>query len=105
MQRDEVDFSWDFASACIRSIDIGLPVKVISGLHVGCYELFGRDNVHSIVDLRGKRVSAGQQAGSEERLFVSAMATYVGLDPNKDIEWVVDEKEMNRAGFAGGSRP
>jgi NitT/TauT family transport system substrate-binding protein len=42
------------------------------------------------VDLKGKRVSAGAQAGSEERLFVSAMATYVGLDPANDIEWVTD---------------
>ena len=90
MQSDELDFSWAFASACIRSVDIGLPVKVLSGLHVGCYELFGRENVHSVLDLKGMRVSAGPQAGSEERLFISAMATYVGLDPINDIEWVTD---------------
>lgn len=102
MQRDEVDFSFDFASACIRSIDLGLPIKVLSGLHVGCYELFGSDNIRSIPDLRGKRVSAGLQAGSEERLFVSAMANYVGLDPVKDIEWVVDESATPMQLFIDG---
>ncbi len=90
MQRDELDFSWAFASAWIRSVDIGLPVKVLSGLHAGCYELFGRENVHSVLDLKGMKVSAGPQVGSEERLFISAMATYVGLDPINDIEWVTD---------------
>ena len=39
----------------IRSIDKGVPIKVLSGLHVGCLELIANDSVQSIADLKGKR--------------------------------------------------
>lgn len=102
MQSDQLDFSWDFASACIYSIDSGLPVKILSGLHVGCFELFANETIRSVVDLKGKRVSAGPQVGAEERLFVSAMAAYVGLDPVNDIDWVAPQSETPMQLFLDG---
>jgi NitT/TauT family transport system substrate-binding protein len=93
LARGEVDFGIDFATALIIPIDAGAPIKVISGVHVGCYELFGREDIRSITDLKGRKVGVGYNLSSDPHIFVSAMATYVGLDPQRDIEWVIDLEE------------
>ena len=36
------------------------PLKIISGLHVGCYALIGSERVRSVRDLKGKTVWAGR---------------------------------------------
>jgi NitT/TauT family transport system substrate-binding protein len=91
LARGDIDFSVDFATAFVIPIDAGAPIKVVSGVHVGCYELFGRDDIRSIADLKGRKVGVGYNLSSDPHIFVSAMATYVGLDPQRDIEWVVGE--------------
>ena len=40
----------------ITSIEAGVPIKVLTGLHSGCLELIAKESVHTITDLRGKRV-------------------------------------------------
>ena len=87
----DIDFSIDFATAFVIPIDTGAPIKVISGVHIGCYELFGREDIQSIADLKGRKVGVGYNLSSDPHIFVSAMATYVGLDPQRDIEWIVGE--------------
>jgi NitT/TauT family transport system substrate-binding protein len=89
----ELDFAVDFASTFLHPIDTGSPIKVLSGVHVGCYELFARDGIRSVLDLKGKRVGAGSLGGSESRVLISAMASYVGLDPKTDIDWVTSWSE------------
>ena len=93
LTRGDIDFSVDFATAFVIPIDAGAPIKVISGVHVGCYELFGREDIGSIADLKGRKVGVGLNLSSDPHIFVSAMATYVGLDPQRDIEWVVGEAD------------
>lgn len=93
LARGDIDFSVDFATAFIIPIDAGAPITVISGVHVGCYELFGRGDIRSIADLKGRKVGVGYNLSSDPHIFVSAMATYVGLDPQRDIEWVVGEAD------------
>jgi len=51
-------------------------------------ELFGHEGIRSIRDLKGRKVGV-QALGSLPNVFVNAMAAYVGLNPSKDIEWVV----------------
>jgi len=90
--RGDMDFIVDFATSFSISIDEGAPIKILSGVHVGCYELFGHEGIKSIVDLKGKRVGAGWGLGSDPHVFVAAMATHVGLDPLSDIEWITSEE-------------
>jgi NitT/TauT family transport system substrate-binding protein len=93
LARGDIDFSVDFATAFVIPIDAGAPVKVISGVHVGCYELFGSADIKGIADLKGRRVGVGWGLSSDPHIFVSAMATYIGLDPQRDIEWIVGEAD------------
>jgi NitT/TauT family transport system substrate-binding protein len=82
------DMSAAFAADLIIAIDQGNPVIVLTGLHVGCMELFGTDRVKTIRDLRGKTVAVSE-LGSADHIFVSTLLAYVGLDPRKDIKWAV----------------
>jgi NitT/TauT family transport system substrate-binding protein len=88
MARDEVDFGLDLATALAIAVDRRMPITGLAGVHAGCYVLFGREGVNSILDLKGRRVGIGPDVGSDPHLFVSVLASYVGLDPRADIEWV-----------------
>jgi NitT/TauT family transport system substrate-binding protein len=59
----------------------------LTGIHAGCFELFGTDRVRSIKDLKGKTVAV-PGLGSSHYLYVASIAAYVGLDPQNDIKFV-----------------
>jgi len=84
----ELDFSVDFSPGHITAIEAGLPVKVLAGLHSGCLELIANDSVRGIADLKGKRVGVFSLT-SIPHVLVTLMAAYVGLDPAKDIQWIM----------------
>jgi NitT/TauT family transport system substrate-binding protein len=86
--RGEIDFGGQFSTPFIKAVDAGEPITMLAGMHVGCFELFGNERVHSITDLKNKRVGV-QAFGSSPHAFLSVMASYVGLDPAKDINWVM----------------
>jgi NitT/TauT family transport system substrate-binding protein len=91
----EADFGATDVGTFIRLADAGHPVVALTGLHVGCYELFGTDRIRTVRDLKGKTVAVtGFQSG--RHFFVSVMAAYVGLDPRKDIRWV-EEKSGSKS--------
>jgi NitT/TauT family transport system substrate-binding protein len=100
--RGKVDFGMNYAPAFARDIDAGTSVTVIGGVMVGCTELFARDGINSVTDLRGKRVGV-QALGSLPNILVVLMAAHVGLDPNKDIEWVTDPKVKPKELFIDGN--
>ena len=85
--RGETDFSVSFPPSHISSIDAGWPIKVLSGLHSGCFELIANDSIQNIPDLRGKRVGVTTR-DSPSYVLIALMAAYVGLDPVNDIHWV-----------------
>ena len=87
--RGDADFTVTFAAPLAIGIDGGAPVTVVSGVHIGCFELFGNEGISSIADLKGKSVGV-QALGSSQHVFTAAMAAYVGLDPAKDIHWVIN---------------
>src|SRR5262245_58388813 len=78
------------APSLIPGLDAGESIVVLSGVHSGCWELFGNERVHSIRDLKGKSVAAGAIGGGD-RVFISSMVAYVGMDPRKDINWVTTQ--------------
>ena len=82
----DADFTIIFSAPVLLTIDAGAPVVLLGGVHVGCFELFATDRVHSIRDLKGKTVAV-QSLESSQHIFLSSMAAYVGLDPQRDINW------------------
>src|SRR5215470_2005094 len=86
--RGEVDFSLHLSAPSIVAIDAGDRITLIGGVHVGCLELFAKEHIRSIRDLKGKKVGV-QAWGETPHVFLSSMAAYVGLDPVRDIEWVL----------------
>jgi NitT/TauT family transport system substrate-binding protein len=103
LARGEVDFAGHFSSPLAIAIDAGARIKIVAGLHVGCFELFATERIRTIADLKGKTVGV-QDPGiltlertdgrgrdpplAPAHAFLSSMAAYVGLDPMKDINWV-----------------
>jgi NitT/TauT family transport system substrate-binding protein len=87
MARGEIDFSLHFSAPLVIPIDAGDPIRVLAGVHPGCFEVFGNEHTLRITDLKGKRVGV-QALGSSPHVFLSSIAAYIGLDPAKDINWV-----------------
>jgi NitT/TauT family transport system substrate-binding protein len=87
--RGEIDFNLNYSINYVAAIDAGKSVKLLAGIHVGCYELFGAEGIRTIADLKGKSVGVGA-VGSIGSLLVTMMAANVGLDPTNDIHWVID---------------
>jgi NitT/TauT family transport system substrate-binding protein len=84
----EIDLGLQTALAGVRRIEAGDGVVLLAGVHVGCFDLSGNDRVRTIRDLKGKVVVVPLLGGTPYMLIAS-MATYVGLDPHKDITWAV----------------
>jgi NitT/TauT family transport system substrate-binding protein len=99
--RGEADFLLTFAAPLLIPMDAGEPLTVIAGAHVGCFELFANDTVHRIADLKGKSVGV-QAIGSSQHVFLASMVTYVGLDPNRDINWVTSSSPKPKELFVEG---
>jgi NitT/TauT family transport system substrate-binding protein len=99
--RGEVDMSLHFAGPLITGIDAGAPITIVAGVHVGCFELFAHEGIRSIRDLKGKRVGV-QGLGLAPHVFLASMAAYVGLDPAKDIDWVLSPSVRPKELFAEG---
>src|SRR5215469_879847 len=85
--KGEADFALDFAAKAVQAIDNGGAVTALGGVHVGCYELFAKDEIHSIAELKGRTVGISI-LGANPHAFLIAMAAHVGLDPRQDIRWV-----------------
>src|SRR5712671_6084168 len=99
--RGEVDFTTNFSPPLIIAIDAGEPITIVGGEHIGCFELFAREGIRSIPDLKGRTVGV-QGLGSSQYTFLSGMAAHVGLDPAKDIRWVSSSSPKPIELFAEG---
>ena len=83
-----IDISMAFIAPYIIQIDAGLPLVLLGGVHAGCFELFGTERIRAVRDLKGKMVAI-PELGSAHHVFVAAMASHVGIDPKRDINFVI----------------
>jgi len=95
----KVDFNMHFAPQWVSVIDGGGAVTVLTGVHVGCFELFGKEGIRSITDLKGKTVGI-TALGSSDHLFVSVIGAHIGLNPANDIHWVTSQSPTPAELFA-----
>jgi NitT/TauT family transport system substrate-binding protein len=87
--RGDVDFTHDFAATNTISIDAGVATVMLAGVHPACFELFAREPIGSVVDLKGKTVGVVvDRATGVDYVMLNVITASVGLDPAKDINWV-----------------
>jgi len=96
------DISIAFVAPFIMQVADGAPIVLLAGTHTGCFELFGNDRVHSVKDLKGKKVAV-PGLGSSHHVFIATMAAHVGLDPRKDIEFVAMPGGAGKRALAAGT--
>jgi NitT/TauT family transport system substrate-binding protein len=84
MAEGKMDMTMDFTARIIRDIVPGSPVVFISGFH-----LIGSDRISTVRDLKGKKVWAWANMTSAPAIFFKTLVAYVGIDPDKDIEYVL----------------
>ena len=101
LARGEMDLMVNYASNFILSLDKGEASTLLAGVHVGCFVLFGHQEVHGIAGLKGKTVGV-PGFGTGPDLLLTIMAAEVGLDPKKDLRWIADPAEKPKDLFIEG---
>ena len=96
----KIDITQNDTAGHLMELDVGAPVVVLGGIHTGCWELFANDRVRTLRDLKGKTVAAPDR--SSRQAFVAGLATFVGLNPLKDITWINHEPGKSMQLFAEG---
>jgi NitT/TauT family transport system substrate-binding protein len=85
---DRADMTMHHSAPNIIRVEKDDPIVILAGVHIGCFEVFGNDRVRAVRDLKGKTVAV-PVSGGPQQVFISIITAYVGLNPHKDITWVV----------------
>ena len=88
LARNGCDFTTTLAPEFLLTIDAGGPVSMLAGMHGGCYELYAREGITGIGDLKGKKIGVYVC-----REMVAVLAAYVGLRPDRDLTIIHDPAE------------
>jgi NitT/TauT family transport system substrate-binding protein len=97
----EIDFGSNFIGPTLTRLDAGHPLVLLSGTHVGCFELFAREPVRAVRELKGKTMAV-RQLGNTEHTFIASILAYVGIDPQKEVHWVAHPFDASTQLFAAG---
>lgn len=83
-----IDITQWFVAPFVVEVDRGAPIVFVAGVHPGCFELIGTERIRAIRDLKGKTIAVPWRGPGPETFIVTILA-HVGLDPGKDINFVV----------------
>jgi NitT/TauT family transport system substrate-binding protein len=86
----EVDFGREFAPSHVLGMNAGAPITILAGLHLGCFEVFGKNEIRTLADLKGRTLGTSPRDFAGERPLLTIMTSLVGLDPARDLHWVTD---------------
>jgi NitT/TauT family transport system substrate-binding protein len=53
----EIDFSMGFVGNWIKQVDAGDPIVMLTGIHVGCYELIASEGIRTIAISKARRLA------------------------------------------------
>jgi len=89
ISRDLADVATAHPEFIVGSLDAGLPLTMLTGLHAGCLEVWAKPNIKSIGDLRGKKISIRVADMSDHfYAFFASLLGWVGMDPRKDVQFL-----------------
>ena len=87
--RDLADVALAHPEFAVTTLDAGLPLLLLAGVHAGCLELWARQGIANVGDLRGKRIAVrGKDISDQFFAFFATLLGYVGIDPVKDVMFV-----------------
>jgi len=84
----ELDLSMAFSAGFVLQADTGAPIVMLAGIHPGCQELFASSQIRSVRALKGRAIAI-IALNSANHAFIASIVGHVGLDPRRDINWVV----------------
>lgn len=99
---DHADISMQFAAPNLIRFEAGDPIVFLAGGHVGCIDLRGTDKVRSVRDLKSKTVALPGGVTGASYGFLASFATYVGLDPRRDMKVAAHPPEESMGLLAEG---
>lgn len=97
------DANYTLIMYLLKPIEQGLDVKITGGVHAGCLRTQVPEGspVKSLADLKGKTIGIPNM-GSPPFLFTSRALAGQGLDPQKDVNWVVVAPEIMKIALEKG---
>ena len=97
------DVNYTLIMYLLKPIEQGLDVKITGGIHTGCLRVHAAadSGIETVEDLRGKRIGIPTM-GSPPFLFASRALAAKGLDPEKDVEWVVVAPDVSMLALENG---
>jgi NitT/TauT family transport system substrate-binding protein len=101
LAKGELDLSMAFSAGFLIQADAGAPVVMLAGIHPGCLELVASSRIRSIRDLKGRSVAV-PALHSAPHGFLASIVGHVGLDPRRDINWVVVKQNELSGQLADG---
>ena len=101
LAKGELDLSMAFSSGFLLHADAGAPIVMLAGIHPGCQELIASSRIRSIRDLKGRTVAV-TGLNSAPHGFLVSIVGHIGLDPRRDINWVVIKQQEMMAQLADG---
>ena len=93
LARGEADMAMWNAPELLPHLDTTSSLVVLAGVHGGCYQLFGSSDMRAIRDLKG-RTAAIHYLGSGDHILLSAMLSYVGIDP-REVNWLTGRDALD----------
>jgi NitT/TauT family transport system substrate-binding protein len=86
---NKADFNSGYGTLIAASVDEGLPIVSLAGIHPGCFELFATPGISTIRDLRGKTIAVNAKKSSDQFYgFFSILLANIGIDPRTEVNFI-----------------
>jgi NitT/TauT family transport system substrate-binding protein len=92
LAKGDIDLSMAFSAPFVMQADAGAPIVMLAGMHPGCQELFASSQIRSVRELKGRAIAI-IALNSAQHAFIASIVGHVGLDPRRDVNWVVLTQE------------
>ena len=99
LSNGEIHFTITDIHSALLHVDGEPSILLLAGIHGGCYELFVTNGVRTVRDLKGRIVSVANRG---RQAFVSSIAAWIGLNPHRDIDFLIQPASSGMELFGQG---
>jgi NitT/TauT family transport system substrate-binding protein len=86
----DLDLASGFAAVMVNAIDKGNQMRVLAGVHIGCFELIGTERIKAVRDLMGRTIAVTSELTAEtpHYAYLAAVLAQFGMDIRTDVKVV-----------------